>query len=138
MLNKEDVIRRLKTVPFFSENNVSDALNRRFTDLKRVLEQRTEHDHRQLNSGNVTGVWYLPKLCFEEGSPQILVRTSLEKKSYEYLLLCAELHEFVKQDVAFHFDTDLSTDGMIVGQQAELLQEIVNERVFAIFDKERV
>lgn len=138
MLSNENVIQRLKTVPFFSESNVSDALNRRFTDLKRTLEQRSEHDHRLLNSGNVTGVWYLPKLCFEEGSPQILVRTPLKKKSYEYLLLCAELHEFVKQDVAFHFDTDLSTDGMIIGQQAELLQEIVNEQVLVIFDKERI
>ena len=136
-MNTTTVKKMLSEAPFFSMSKVGDDLFKRFSELKTVIQKRGDGDSHQLNRNNVTGIWYLSGLHFEEGAPQILVRTSLKKKSYEHLLMCAEIHEFAEQDVAYDYDTDLAGDNMIIGQQKELFEEIAAGRVLTIYDKER-
>lgn len=133
----EKIEKVLDEAPFFSFLKVGEDLYRRFCELKKILETRDMDDPHQLNPCNVTGVWYFTDLKFEEENPQLLIRTKIPKKSSEFLLLCAEIHNIVEQDVVFNYDTDLFADGMIVGQKQELCEEITANRVLTIYDSTR-
>ncbi len=133
-----EIAQKLNDMPFFSLGTVGDELFRDFNTLKKTLEERGENDHHQLNKGNVTGIWYLSGLKYEEGNPQLLVRSSIKKGTYERILLGSEIWDFVKQDVTFDYDADLLMgDGMIIGTQKELCEEILAGRVYTIFDANR-
>lgn len=127
---------KLINAPYFSLENVGSDLYEKFKSLNRTLKNRGAEDFHSLNNEKVTGVWYFTHLKFEENAPQLLIRTAYEKKSYEYLLVCSEIHEFVKQDVAFHY-SDLSNESMIIGQKEELLREIEKGRILTVYCKER-
>lgn len=132
----DNIKAKLADTPFFSIGTVGDELFQRFKNLKELLERRGAEDFHTLNNEKVTGVWFFTHLKFEEDAPQLLIRTAYDKRSYEYLLVCSEIHEFVKQDVAYHLN-DLWGDGMIIGQKEELLTEIQEGRLLTIYDKER-
>lgn len=133
----ENVEKILDEAPFFSLSKVGEDLYRRFCELKKVLETRSADDPHQLNPRNVTGVWYFTDLKFEEGNPQLLVRTKIPKKSNDFLLLCAEIHNIVEQDAVFDYRTDIFVDGMIIGQKHELCGEITANRILTVYDSTR-
>ena len=131
-----DIMIKLATAPFFSFGKVGTDLFQKFENLKEIIQKRGAEDFHTLNNEKVTGVWYFTRLKFEGNAPQLLIRTEYEKKSYEYLLVCSEIHEFLGQDVAFHLN-DLFTENMIIGQREELASEILEGRLLTIYDKER-
>lgn len=66
MGNMTDAEKRLLTVPFFSKGAVGEKLAGRFQKLQQTILNRKENDPHALNPKNVTGIWYLSGLQYEE------------------------------------------------------------------------
>lgn len=133
-----DIRERIKKASYFSKSNTDEPLYQQFTKLRETLCRRGADDGHQLNTGNVSGIWLLTGLKYEEGQPQILLRSSLKRTDYERSLLNSEIFDFIKHDVTYDFDEDvIGGDTLIQGQQAELFAEIEAGRILAIYDKER-
>ena len=95
MGNMTDTEKRLLTVPFFSKGAVGEKLAGRFQKLQQTILNRKENDPHALNPKNVTGIWYLSGLQYEEGNPQVLVRSDIPKGTYERILLHNEIFEII-------------------------------------------
>ena len=133
-----DVHEAVKKAPYFSKGNIDEGLYQRLAKLRETLCKREAGDAHQLNTSNVSGIWLLTGLKYEEGQPQILLRTSLKRATYERSLLNSEIFDFIRHDVTYDFDEDvMAGDTLIQGQQAELLEEIEAGRILVIYDKER-
>lgn len=133
----ENIKEIFSKMPYISESNIDEKLYNRFQFMKSVMDKKDEKALHLLNKANITGIWLFTNLKYEEENPQLLIRTTVKKRSLEYMTLCAEIHEFIKQDVVFDYDTDLSEDGMIIGQKDELIEEILSGRILTVYDKER-
>ena len=82
---------------------------------------------------------YLSGLQYEEGNPQILVRSDIPKGTYERILLHNEIFEIIYNDVVYDYDKDFVEDENVIhGLQKELLGELRAGRVYTIYDKERI
>lgn len=138
MGNMTNAEKRLLTVPFFSKGTVGEKLAGRFQKLQQTILNRKENDPHALNPKNVTGIWYLSGLQYEEGNPQVLVRSDIPKGTYERILLHNEIFEIIYNDVVYDYDKDfVEGENVIHGLQKELLGELRAGRVYAIYDKER-
>ena len=115
-----------------------EKLAGRFQKLQQTILNRKENDPHALNPKNVTGIWYLSGLQYEEGNPQVLVRSDIPKGTYERILLHNEIFEIIYNDVVYDYDKDfVEGENVIHGLQKELLGELRAGRVYAIYDKER-
>lgn len=133
-----DIRETIRKAPYFSKGNIDEGLYQQLTKLRETLCKREAGDAHQLNTGNVSGIWLLTGLKYEEGQPQILIRSSLNRAAYERRLLNSEIFDFIKHDVTYDFDEDImGGDTLIQGQQAELFAEIEAGRILVIYDKER-
>lgn len=131
-LELRDAVRKL---PYFSRDDIvkerRERLYPRFVALKRVLENDKVADRTRLNKKNITGLWYLAGMYFEERSPQLLMRSTVEPCTMDRLYLHAEIFDFVFQDVIWDYDA-------LIGGDSELIEEVRAGRVFTIYDEERI
>lgn len=139
----QNIQEKIKTLPYFSSKDMSADFYERFSKLKEALESREENSTHLLNKKNVTGIWYLTDLAFEEGEPQIIVRVDetnpeLKTGSYTRLLLHGEIFDMIHNDVNYDYEEEINQgDTMIKGQQSKLFREIEQGRVLTIYDRER-
>ena len=139
----QNIQEKIKTLPYFSSKDMSADFYERFSKLKEALESRGENSTHLLNKKNVTGIWYLTDLAFEEGEPQIIVRVDetnpeLKTGSYTRLLLHGEIFDMIHNDVNYDYEEEINQgDTMIKGQQSKLFHEIEQGRVLTIYDRER-
>ena len=117
----------LKNAEYVSSDNTSSELLEKFKKLK---------DSKIVDKKELSGIWYLPNLTYD-GAPQLLIRTNYSKNSIEYLMLCTQIHTYIEQDVCYSLDILKQDCFFIEGQQEELVEEILNNRVFTIYDEER-
>lgn len=139
----QNIQEKIKTLPYFSSKDMSADFYERFSKLREALESRGENSTHLLNKKNVTGIWYLTDLAFEEGEPQIIVRVDetnpeLKTGSYTRLLLHGEIFDMIHNDVNYDYEEEINQgDTMIKGQQSKLFREIEQGRVLTIYDRER-
>lgn len=139
----QNIQEKIKTLPYFSSKDMSADFYDRFSKLREALESRGENSTHLLNKKNVTGIWYLTDLAFEEGEPQIIVRVDetnpeLKTGSYTRLLLHGEIFDMIHNDVNYDYEEEINQgDTMIKGQQSKLFREIEQGRVLTIYDRER-
>lgn len=131
----EFAVNNLMKAPDFTEGNVESVLAKRFEKLKNLIESRKEDDTHMLNPKNVTGIWYLSALRYEDNlAPLIIVRSPLRKGEYERMLLHKEIFDVIFNDATFDFDTDfVEGDTLIKGAQQELFDEVNKGRVYTIY-----
>lgn len=116
----------LQKAPFISEKEIGSELFKKFIALIGNIK----------DNKNLLGIWYFTELKFDEGYPQILVKSNYDKSSIDYLLLCTQIHDYIEQDVAFHYSA-LEKDGFLIGQKEEILQEILSGKILTVFNRER-
>lgn len=126
-------------VPYFTENTVGEILAERFSKLRVLLEKNDTSS--VLNQDTVTGVWYLAGLNFEDdyNHPQIIVRSPISADSYDRMIIEAAISGCLYADIIYDYDEDyISGDTVVQGSQNELFTEVKENRVYTIFDKERI
>lgn len=117
----------LKNAEYVSLDNTSFELLEKFDKLRKS---------NIVSKKELSGIWYFPKLTYD-GAPQLLIRTNYGKNSIEYLMLCAQIHTYIEQDICYSVDVLKQDCFFIEGQQEELVEEILNNRVLTIYDRER-
>lgn len=126
-------------VPYFTKNTVGEVLAERFSKLRAILEKNDALS--VLNQETVTGVWYLAGLNFEDNCdhPQIIVRSPIPADSYDRMVVEAAISGCLYANLVYDYDEDyIGGDAVIQGSQNELFAEVKGNRVYTIFDKERI
>lgn len=127
----ENISEAMKTIPYFSRNNVSEELYEQLSKLRDVLMKRTADDCHQLNKGNVTGIWLLKNMrCCN--NPQFILRSSVQRKTLDRMLLIGEIFDLAPHDIAYDYSSDV-----VKGEDEEVCMEIMNGEVLTIYDMER-
>ena len=139
----QNIQEKVKNIRYFTSSDMNEDMYNRLARLREVVMSREENSPHLLNRKNVTGIWYLTDLSFEEGEPQIIVRVDennpdLKIGSYTRLLLHGEIFDILHNDVNYDYEKEINHgDTMIQGLQSKLFNEIEQERVLAVYDKER-
>ncbi len=142
-MTKADIQERIKSTRYFTSSDMNADIYNRLAKLRGVITNREEDSPYLLNKKNVTGIWYLTDLSFEEGEPQIIVRVDennpdLKAGSYTRLLLHGEIFDILHNDVNYDYEEEINQgDTMIQGLQSKLFHEIEQGRVLTVYDKER-
>lgn len=142
-MKKADIQERIKSTRYFTSSDMNADIYNRLAKLRGAITNREEDSPHLLNRKNVTGIWYLTNLSFEEGEPQIIVRVDennpdLKAGSYTRLLLHGEIFDILHNDVNYDYEEEINQgDTMIQGLQSKLFHEIEQGRVLTVYDKER-
>lgn len=142
-MTKADIQERIKSTRYFTSSDMNADIYNRFARLRGVITNREEDSPYLLNKKNVTGIWYLTNLSFEEGEPQIIVRVDannpdLKAGSYTRLLLHGEIFDILHNDVNYDYEEEINQgDNMIQGLQSKLFREIEHGNLLTVYDKER-
>lgn len=142
-MKKADIQEKIKSTRYFTSSDMNADIYNRLAKLRGAITNREEDSPHLLNRKNVTGIWYLTNLSFEEGEPQIIVRVDennpdLKAGSYTRLLLHGEIFDILRNDVNYDYEEEINQgDSMIQGLQSKLFHEIEQGRVLTVYDKER-
>ena len=141
-LKRERVVimkQRMREVPYFSETNIDydyfnhEELNlyEKLQELRNTLFKRKKDDCHLLNRDNVTGLWIFTDLS-DDNNPQLIMRSTLERGSYERLLLIGEIFNIFNHDVVYDYYLDIINE-----EEKVAVEEVIGGRVRTIYDKER-
>lgn len=142
-MTKEAICEKIREARYFTSSDMSADLYERFTKLRDFITSREKDSPHLLNKKNVTGIWYLTDLAYEEGAPQIIIRVDennpeLKIGSYTRMLLHGEIFDVLYQDVNYDYDEEINkSDTLIRGLQSRLFSEIEQGRILTVYDKER-
>ncbi len=117
------------TLPDYTKKSKTLEFREKSKKVREFIKENMQYE--------ITGLWYLTALTYDD-APQLIIRTTKRFSTYDKLVLHGKIFDIFFQDVIYSYEDDVvGHDGMIIGLQNELIEEIRSGRVLTIYDENR-